>query len=420
MAPRFFDLVRVLRFAMAALTVFVFAVLVPATAQTYQVIYTFSGHDNPANPIAGVTPDQHGNLYGTTAWGGEFGGGAVYQLKRTNGGYVFSDLHDLGQGLDGSFAWGGITIGPNGSLYGTTYTGGTEGNGVIFNVKPPPTPCRSVRCPWHETVLYNFRRQEDGGNAQASVVFDSRGNFYGAVVNGGVDQQGVVYEMTPSGDGWTYQVLYPFTGGTDGSNPDSLLTFDAAGSLYGSALAGGNSGCVGNLGCGTIFKISRLGGSWAETTLYTFTDGSDGSNPQSGVIFDAAGNIYSATGASDGALGGSVFELTAHSGSYLFNLITDLRGGGPGPWNPLLRDSGGNLYGATWGDGLYGAGNVFKLTPTSNGWVYTDLHDFTGGADGGNAFGGLSMDSEGNIFGTTYMGGLQSCGYCGVVFEITP
>ena len=392
----------------------------PLNAQTFDVIYSFTGHSSSANPIAGVTLDQHGNLFGTTAWGGQFGGGTVFELKRTSGGqFLYSDLHDLGGGQDGAFPWGGITIGPSGALFGTTYTGGTAESGIIFELRPSPTFCRTVTCPWDETVLYNFQRQDDGGDAQASVVFDANGNFYGTVVNGGSGNSGVVYEMTPSNGGWTYHVLYPFTGGPDGANPDSLLTFDHAGNMYGSALAGGNPGCAG-YGCGTIFKLSPSGSGWVDHTLYAFSDGTDGANPQSGVVMDGSGNLYSATGGSDGAPGGTVFELVPGAGNWTFDLINDLPGQGLGPTDYLLRDSAGNLYGTTWGGGAYGNGNVFKLRPTSNGWIYTSIHDFTGGADGGNAEGGLVMDSNGNLYGTTYMGGLQSCGFCGVVFEITP
>ena len=388
-------------------------------AQSYRVIYTFTGHASSSNPIAGVTVDLHGNLFGTTAWGGAFGGGTVYELKPTqSGGFLYSDLHDLGQGLDGSFPWGGITIGPNGVLYGTTYTGGISESGIVFSLQPPARFCASVNCRWEETILYNFTRGSDGGDPQASVVFDPAGNMYGTNVNGGTGY-GVVFEMTPSGSGWAYHVLYSFTGGADGANPDSLLTFDPAGNMYGSALSGGNPGCSG-FGCGTIFKLSRSGSSWTAQAIYAFTDGTDGAEPESGVVMDSTGNIYSATGGSDGALGGTVIQLTPGGGGWTFHLIDDLPGEGLGPTDYLLRDSAGNLYGTTWGGGAFGQGNVFKLTPSGSGWTYTSLHDFTGGADGGSASGGLAMDSHGNIFGTTYEGGLQSCGFCGVVFEITP
>ena len=159
---------------------------------------------------------------------------------------------------------------------------------------------------------------------------------------------------------------------------------------------------------------------WTEHTLYTFQDGADGALPSGGLVADSAGNLYGATPGSDGAPGGSVYELSPSGGSWTFHLLYDLSGDGPGPSQNLVRDSAGNLYGASWGNGLYGQGVVFRLTPTSNGWVYTDLHDFTEGDDGGNALGALAIDNNGTLYGTTYEGGVNGCVGCGVVYEITP
>jgi uncharacterized repeat protein (TIGR03803 family) len=382
----------------------------PAKAQTYNVIYSFTGHASAMHPIAGVTVDQRGDLYGTTAWGGAFDGGTAYELRRAGADFVFGVIHNFGGGTDGSFPWDAPTIGPNGTLYGTTGIGGTSGDGTVFNLQPPASVCRSVSCFWDETTLYNFTRQGDGGNPQAGVVFDGEGNLYGTNVNGGGGQVGVVYEMTPSHGSWTYQVLYTFTDGQDGAYPSSLLTFDASGNMYGTTTSGGLPGCQG-FGCGTVYKLTPSGSGWAERTLYSFLDGTDGSDPSAGVLMDSSGSNVTS---------GTVFELSPSGESWTFNLAYDLSGTGPGPSQNLVRDAAGNLYGVTWGDGLYGQGSVFKLSPGNGGWTYTSLHDFTGGADGGNALGGLTMDSNGNLYGTTYMGGLASCGYCGVVFEITP
>ena len=402
-----------------AITLVLIVIAIPAAqAQTFNVIYTFTGHNSSQHPISGVIVDRQGNLYGDTAWGGTFDGGTAYELKRTGSGYVYNLLHSFGGETDGSFPWGGMTIGPNGSLYGTTAGGGGNGDGIVFNLQPPPTVCRSVSCPWYETILHNFTRGSDGGNPQSGVTFDSSGNLYGANVNGGGHAVGVIYEMMPSHGSWTFDTLYTFTDGQDGAYPSSLLTFDPTGNLYGTASAGGNPGC-GGFGCGTVYQLTPSGAGWSEHTLYSFHDGTDGAQPEAGVIMDSAGNLYGATccGANNG---GTVFVLNPSGGNWTFNLAYDLSGFGPGPSQNLVRDSAGNLYGSTWGDGLYGEGVVFKLTPTNGGWIYTDLHDFTGGSDGGNAEGGLVLDSNGNLFGTTYQGGLQSCAFCGVVFEITP
>jgi uncharacterized repeat protein (TIGR03803 family) len=387
----------------------------PAHAQNYQVIYTFAGHESSSHPIAGVTLDRRGNIFGTTTWGGTEAPGTVYELKNSGSGYVYSDLHDFQNGTDGNFPWATPTIGPNGSLYGTTYTGGVDGDGTVFNVQPPPNICRAVSCPWDESLLYSFTRGMDGGNPQGGLIFDSHGNMYGTNVNGG-DGFGVVFEMTPAGSGWNYEALYTFTGGSDGGSPGSTLAFDSAGNLYGTAMSGGIQGCAGDLGCGTVFELSPSGSGWTETTLYEFRNGSDGADPEGGLVIDGIGNLYGATIGSDSAPGGTVYELSPSGESWTFTRLCQIPGAGPGPESTMVRDSAGNLYASTWGDGVYADGNVFKVAPTNHGWVYTSIHDFTNGSDGSGAIGGMFIDGSGNIFGTTYGGGL---GY-GVVFEITP
>jgi uncharacterized repeat protein (TIGR03803 family) len=133
---------------------------------------------------------------------------------------------------------------------------------------------------------------------------------------------------------------------------------------------------------------------------------------------DSAGNLYGSTCCGDGTAG-TVFQLSPSGGNWLFSLLYGYNGSGLGPYGNLVRDAAGNLYGASVFNGLYNKGVVFKLTPTNGSWMYTDIHDFTGGADGGSPEGGLAIDSNGNIYGTTYDGGLASCNYCGVVYEIT-
>ncbi len=390
----------------------------PASAQTYKVIYRFTGQGSSENPIAGVTIDAHGNLFGTTAWGGSDNDpGDVYELQRNGSGFTYSQLFNAGDGSKGAFPWDPPVMGPGG-LFVTLYIYGGHDEGSIVRVQPSPTICRVIACLWKASDIYDFTRGSDGGNPQAAVVFDGQGNMYGAAVNGGLGY-GVVYEMTRVNGQWVYHVIYSFTGGDDGAFPLAPLLIDAAGNLYGTAESGGLPGCTGDYGCGTIYKLSRSGDSWSETTLYKFTDGADGSEPSGGLIADSAGNLYGATFGSNGSPGGTVYELVRSGDAWTFKLIYDLPGTGGGPSANLVLDSAGNLYGATWGDGAAGLGNVFKLTPMGNGWSYTSVHDFTGSPDGANANGGLAIDSNGVIYGTTYEGGASNC-LCGVVFEITP
>jgi len=401
----------------AALTMASFAVT-SLHAQTFSVVYAYTGGSSSAHAIGGVVFDGHGNLYGTTAWGGEDTPGTVYELERSGSGFVYHELYYSGNGTKGAFPWDAPTFGPNGSLYATMNDTAVNDHGSIINLQPPASFCRTTSCFWNATDVYNFNGGSDGGNPQSGVTFDSHGNMYGANVNEGAGY-GVVYKMTPSGEGWTYQVIYTFTGGHDGGNPDSPLLIDSAGNLYGAAATGGAPGCQG-FGCGTIFKLSPSGSGWTETTLYSFHDGNDGAAPSGNLVFDPAGNLYGATFGSDTNVGGTVFELTPSGGGWTFNLIYDLPGTGGGPSGGIARDSAGNLYGATWGDGAFNDGNVFKLTPTSNGWTFTSLHDFTNSTDGSNAMGTPIIDSNGVLYGTTYDGGDPACGGCGVVYKVTP
>jgi uncharacterized repeat protein (TIGR03803 family) len=193
------------------------------------------------------------------------------------------------------------------------------------------------------------------------------------------------------------------------------VIFDQAGNLYGTANRGGT------YGWGTVFQLVPSGSGWVENTLYDFTgQGSDGCNPGGGLIFDQSGNLYGATPWC-GAYGyGMVFELSPNGNggwteTVLYSWPTANTYGGPQA--SLTMDSVGNLYGTTTGDGTYDAGNVFKLTPYMKTWIYTDLHDFTGGSNGGNPISNVVFDAQGNLFGTATSGGANGHG---VVWKITP
>jgi len=169
--------------------------------------------------------------------------------------------------------------------------------------------------------------------------------------------------------------------------------------------------------CGTVDELVNSASGWTETVLHALQCGSEGEWPYGGLIFDQAGNLYGTTAYEGSGNGGTVFELTPSIGNWIFNLLYSLSGGGPGPLTSLTMDGQGNLYGTTKGAGVYEAGNVFKLTFSNGDWTYTDLHDFTGGADGGVPFSQVTLDSRGNLYGTASQGGGNTYG---VVWEITP
>lgn len=423
-SPRAYPL-PILAITLAALLVTIGAR--PASAQTFSVIHSFTGGGDGFQPWAGVTIDQGGNLYGTTS---EFtadppGSGTVFQMKYKNGAWTLQTLENFNLIGGGPLVpEGRAVIGPGGALYGTSFYGGggfcTElGCGSVYLLQPPGNVCKSFDCPWKVTSQYSFQGPPNDGFEPAFVdpVFDAAGNMYGTTTEGGANGVGNVFMLVRSNGQWTSANIHQFDG-FDGMYPQSSVTLDAQGNIYGTAWMGGPNGF------GAVFKLTRSGDNWTEETLYGFPNSSDGQYPVGGLVFDQQGNLYGTTYSGGVNGGGTVFELSPSGGGWNFSVIYSLAGQGrdPGPFDTLTMDSSGNLYGTTYGGGSMGDGSVFKLTKNSGSWTYTDLHDFSNGTDGGNPIGGVSIDANGNLYGTTSGGGSPgNCnGPCGVVWEIMP
>jgi len=298
--------------------------------------------------------------------------------------------------------------------------------GVVFRLTPPASVCKSFTCTWQESTILSFNGPggaqptsevvfDRAGNLYGTTYYGG-GNGNDICIYEG-NGCGTVYKLTPSNGTWTETVLHAFPAtGFDGQNPDANLIVDSAGNLYGSTVAGGGAGL------GSVFQLSPSGSGWTEDLLYNFvyTNG-NGIEPEGGLLL-ASGNLLGTTPSGGTGGGGTVFQLTPGQGGWTFNLMYSLTGqDGFGPQASLTMDAAGNLYGTTAAGGAYGYGSAFKLTPSNGGWTYTPLHDFTGGSDGGYISSNLIMDANGNLYGVASGGASQSCfDGCGVVFEITP
>lgn len=401
-----------------------------AQAQTYHVLYTFTGGADGHSPDSGVIVDESGTVYGVSAGGGSTncaaGCGTVFRLMQHGSSWLFATLYSFHGAPDGYLPVG-VVKGPDGTLYGATLAGGqgscafgTNGCGTVFNLRPPATFCHSVFCPWNETVLYRFKGSASGDGAfpsNGTFAFDGSGNFYGTASEGGTHTYGTVFKMTRSQGSWTESTLYSFNGaGPSGwGYPESGPLLDASGNIYGTtALQTQFAG-------GVAYELSPSGGGWSVNVLHAFQcSGMEGCVP-GGLIRDTLGNLYTITSSGGVSGGGTADELLASQTWSLDTLFSFPGGGGTGPQGTLAMDAAGNLYGATDAQGTFGAGTVFKLTPSADGWNMTVLYNFTGGADGGYPVSGVVIDSHGNIFGTTNAGGSGVCARgCGVVWEITP
>ncbi|MFZ0774687.1 MAG: choice-of-anchor tandem repeat GloVer-containing protein [Candidatus Sulfotelmatobacter sp.] len=272
---------------------------------TEKTIYSFYGYiTDGCLPWAGLVSDASGNLYGTASSCGALGYGAVFELSPSTGGYTEKVLHDFDDnGTDGYYSYSSLIFDSSGNLYGTTDSGGVYGYGTVFELTP------ATGGSWTETVLHSFGSGADGVYAQASLVRDASGNLYGTTLHGGTYGYGMVFELTPAGDGsWTETVLHSFghNSGADGEYPGANLILDSAGNLY------STTEIAGAFGWGTVFELSpRTSGGWTERLLHSFNDnGKDGEYPGAGLIFDAAGNLYGTTSQGGVYTDGTAFEIT--------------------------------------------------------------------------------------------------------------
>jgi hypothetical protein len=446
--PRFADMRKALALVTLALATLVLATLVLAnlvlpleaksSAGTNEVIlhsYVDTISSENGGPISGLAMDATGNLYGTTYGVGSCstGCGSVFKLtKQSNGTFTYQDIYNfVGGASDGENPYGAPILDSAGNIYGTTQNGGF--GGVLYKLSP------SANGSYKETILHNFGESNpnDGTQPFSTLAFDKAGNLYGTTNQGGggfggtfcLNGCGTVFELSPNADGtWTESVIHSFTGDagvTDGQNPHGGVVFDKAGNLWSTTETGGNLESCSQFGdftgCGTVFELTpQANGQWVESTLFEFTGEATGFNPWDGLVIDKAGNLYGMVtngGGGNGAVfklapqaGGGVTETIIHAFAVCGATCTD----GANPFNGLTMDASGNIYGTTdlggGGGSATGSGIAFKLSPRSNGtWTESILHRFTGGIDGGDPLEDhVVVDSAGDVFGTTFNGGPHS------------
>jgi uncharacterized repeat protein (TIGR03803 family) len=396
-----------------------------AHAVTYRA-YSLTGGTQGNYPIwsGSLIRDSKGNFYGTTFEGGEHSGGAAFEISISDGGPKFTVLYSFpGAEGDGSQPDSSLVFDASGNLYGTTVQGGTRNDGTIYELSP------NSNGTWTENVLYSFQGLGDGSYPTSPLAIDASGTLYGTTSNGGNDGFGAVFTLSRSGNTWSKNMIYSFSG-PDGEQPNAV-TLDAAGSVYGTTLSGGTDNV------GTVFELSQSGGVWTESALYSFTY-STGEYPYAGVTLDAAGNLYgttnyggSGTDCSPGTCG-AVYELQNANGMWTESILYSFLGGEDGsfPYAGVTLDAAGNLYGTTaFGGGgscsinsIPGCGTIFRLHRSGKQWAESVFR--FNGKDGANPQAGVILDKKGDVFGTTLYGGSGSCQGnlpgCGVVFELTP
>ena len=360
------------------------AASIRATEGTYTILHKFQNGADGANPGAKVVLDDAGNIYGTTDFGNIHGYGTVFKVAPDG---TYTRLYSFTGGADGSQPDGAVTLMANGSMIGTTTSGGANGNGTLFKLSAKGKL----------KVLHDFT-SDDGSEARGNLYRDKLGNFYGTALFGGANFDGTVFKYGFDG---TFTILHTFNA-TDGEFPEHGVVADAAGNLFGVTAFGGANDQ------GTVFKIDTAGNF---STLYNFTGGADGGFLYGGLAVDGDGNLYGSTAGGGANNSGTIFKL-AQDGTlttlYTFTGGTD----GSSPEGDMLL-MGKNLYSTAnaGGDPNCSCGVVYELTGKGKLKV---LHSFTG-ADGSGYSAGLTP-VNGTFYGTVQYGATNQNG---AVFSLT-
>lgn len=345
-----------------------------------KVLYSFLGGSDGEGPFGGLVADKKGALYGVTLEGGNdqcFAGcGTVFKLSPKKSGYTKSTIYSFGAGTDASTPLGTLVLDKKGALYGVTQYGGTRNDGAVFKLTPG-------KAGYSESVLYSFRGGADGDFPQAGLAIDKQGSLYGTTYYGGTGSCdggcGTVFKLTPSGSGYDESILYTFKDYTDSAQPFAAPTLDeSTGAIYGTTEYGGT------YTDGSVFKLTPSGSDYVESILYSFNHhghhGTNGVLPEGQLLLRPDGALYGTDfiggGGCSGIGCGSVFELKPSGSGYSFKYIYNFRrprNGAEPAYSGLIADTKGALYGTTKSGGsktncydggpggALGCGTVFKL-----------------------------------------------------------
>ncbi len=331
-------------------------------AGVHTVLYNFTGGADGGEPYKGVTLDAQGNLYGTAVTGGggscEGGCGVVFKLKNDGGIWTQSVIHSFTGDNDGSGPGSPMSFDKRGNLYGTTPTGGSQGQGVVYQLRP------NGSAGWQLQVIHTFTGGADGGGGGAGrLLIDAGGNLFGVCTVGGANGFGNVFKLSQTQGKWRLSTLYSFQDQPDGALPYGGVVFDKSGNLYGTTYyAGAND-------VGTVYKLTHNGATWTESVLYSFKGGTDGASPISSLVADASGNFYGTT--SDGGAAacscGVIFKITRGSSGKWSESVVYRFPGKPSPgfaYNGIVGDAAATtFYGATVHGGSDNDGAIYQFTP---------------------------------------------------------
>jgi uncharacterized repeat protein (TIGR03803 family) len=391
----------------------VFALAMTAWASTEKVLWNFGGGSDGSGPWSNYfISDAKGNLYAATAAGGTYSAGTVFMLSPAGKETVLYEF--TGSNGDGNGPHGRLAFDAKGNIYGTTQGGGANGTGTVYELSPKKGGG------WTEKVIYTFSATgADGTAPSAGMTIAADGTMYSTTPDGGAFGAGTVFSLKKTSKGWKQTVIQSLNGSSNGGFPYEGLMMDAAGNLYGAAPTGGASGQ------GVIYRLSHTNQGWVDTVLHSFTgQNGDGAGLYwIDLISDKSGNIYGATsfGGTNGT--GTVWELVysatkkTYSERILYEFGASGSGDGNNPYGGLAMDTKGNLYGTTLYGGPSNIGTFYKLTKQGKTWKETILHSFVGANDGNEPTGNPYIDATGRLYGMTQTGGKSNLG---IVYRITP